>query len=76
MTFKAWLLMQMKRDDQVGNLARIVQKDRTWPPTQDMLKLRQYMKKSGSFEKALPALDQAYAEYQKQGNRLRPSGIG
>ena len=76
MTFKAWLLQQIKRDDQVGNLARTVQKDRTWPPTQDMPKLRQYLKKSGSGEKDLPALDQAYSEYQKQGNRLRPSGIG
>jgi uncharacterized protein YozE (UPF0346 family) len=76
MTFKVWLMMQMKRDDAVGNLARIVQKDRTWPPTQDMPKLRQYMRKSGSVEKALPALDQAYSEYQKQGNRLRPPDIG
>jgi len=33
MTFKAWLMLQMKRNDQVGNLARDVLKDRTWPPT-------------------------------------------
>lgn len=75
MTFKAWLMMQMKRNDPVGDFARIVQKDRTWPPTQDMLKLRQYLRKSGSAGNALPALDQAYSEYQKQGNRLRPSDI-
>ena len=76
MTFKAWLMQQMKRDDRVGKLARNVQKDRTWPPTQDMVKLRQYLLKSGSVENASSALDQAYAEYQKQGDRLRPSGVG
>ena len=54
MTFKAWLMQQIKRDDRVGNLARNVQKDRTWPPTQDMVKLRQYTRKRGVIaEKAL-----------------------
>ncbi len=76
MTFKAWLMLQMKRNDQVGNLARDVLKDRTWPPTQDLVKLRQHMVKRGAIESALPALDEAYSEYQKQRDRLRPSGIG
>jgi uncharacterized protein YozE (UPF0346 family) len=76
MTFKGWLMMQKKRDDPVGNLARDVLQDRTWPITQDMVKLRQYMVKRGAVESALTALDRAYSEYQKQGNRLRPPDIG
>ncbi len=76
MTFKAWLMLQMKRGDQVGDLARDVLKDRTWPPTEDMVKLRQHMVKRGAIESALSALDGAYSEYQKQRDRLRPSAIG
>jgi uncharacterized protein YozE (UPF0346 family) len=76
MTFKAWLGLQMKRDDPVGDLSREVLKDRTWPPTQDMVKLRKYLMKKGAVEKTLSALDRAYSEYQKQGNKQRPSAIG
>lgn len=76
MTFKAWLMLQKKREDPVGDLARDVLKDRTWPLTQDMVKLRQHVLNRGSLENALLALDRAYSEYQKQGNRLRPSNIG
>ncbi|TFH49052.1 MAG: hypothetical protein E4H01_05100, partial [Lysobacterales bacterium] len=61
MTFKAWIMQQQKRADPVGDLARDVIKDRTWPPTQDMLKLRQHMVQRGSSEGARSALDQAYA---------------
>jgi uncharacterized protein YozE (UPF0346 family) len=75
-TFKAWLQLQKKRDDPVGDLSRDVLKDREWPITQDMVKLRQYMVKRGSVESALTALDRAYSEYQKQGNRLRPPDVG
>ncbi len=76
MTFKAWLMLQTKRDDPVGNLARDVLKDLTWPPTQDMVKLRQHMVKRGAAENTLVALDRAYSEYQKQGDRLRPNDFG
>ena len=76
MTFKSWLMLQMKRDDPVGDLAHVAYKDRTWPITQDMVKLRQYLVKRGSIENALQALDRAYSEYQKQGDRLRPSDVG
>jgi len=76
MTFKSWLMMQSKRQDPVGALARDVRKDRAWPPTQDLVKLRQHMMKRGAADDARAALDEAYAEYQKQGNRQRPSGIG
>jgi uncharacterized protein YozE (UPF0346 family) len=70
-TFKAWLMLQMKRDDPVGDLARDVHQDRAWPTTQDMVKLRQYVVKRGTVENALTALDRAYAEYQKQSGRLK-----
>ena len=73
-TFKAWLMLQMKREDPVGNLARDVHQDRTWPATQDMVKLRQYLAKRGSAGNAGSALDQAYSDYQKQGERNRPPG--
>jgi uncharacterized protein YozE (UPF0346 family) len=76
MTFKAWLMLQMKRDDPVGNFARDVLKDRTWPPTQDTVKLRQYMVKRGVIQNALLALDRAYSEYQKQSKRLRAPDHG
>jgi uncharacterized protein YozE (UPF0346 family) len=76
MTFKAWLMLQKKREDPVGDLARDVLADRTWPPTQDMVKLRQYIVKRGSVENAVSTLDRAYAEYQKKGNKQRPFGIG
>lgn len=76
MTFKTWLMTQGKREDPVGALARDVLKDRAWPPTQDMVKLRQHMKEHGAADSALAALDGAYAEYQKLGDRQRPSGIG
>ena len=76
MTFKIWLMVQKKRDDPVGNLARNMLQDKTWPPTQDMVKLRQHMVKLGSKDDALSALDQAYSEYQKQGNKQRPSAVG
>jgi uncharacterized protein YozE (UPF0346 family) len=75
MTFRAWLMSQGKRDDPVGILARSVLKDRAWPPTQDMVKLRQYLAGKGSVESTLSALDQAYSEYQKEGNKQRPLGI-
>jgi uncharacterized protein YozE (UPF0346 family) len=70
-TFKAWLMLQMKRDDPVGDLALDVHQDRTWPTTQDMVKLRQYVVKRGTLENALTALDRAYSEYQKQSGRLK-----
>jgi uncharacterized protein YozE (UPF0346 family) len=76
MTFKTWLMMQTKRVDPVGDLAREVIKDHSWPPTQNLVKLRQHMKEHGAVESALESLDRAYAEYQKQGDRQRPSGIG
>jgi uncharacterized protein YozE (UPF0346 family) len=76
MTFKAWLMSQTKRVDPVGDLSRGVLKDRTWPRTQDTVKLRQYMVKRGAINNALTALDRAYSEYQKQDNRLRPSDVG
>jgi hypothetical protein len=76
MTFKSWLMMQAKRKDPVGDLGRTVIEDRSWPPTQDLVKLRQHMVKRGAVEDVLSALDGAYLEYQKQGNRQRPSGIG
>ena len=76
MTFKAWLMLQMKRNDPVGDLARDVLKDRTWPPTQDTVKLRQYMVKRGVVENVLLALDRAYSEYQKQSERLRAPDRG
>jgi hypothetical protein len=60
----------------VGDLARDALKDRAWPPTQDMVKLRQHLVKRSVVEKTLLALDEAYSEYQKQGDRQRPSGIG
>jgi uncharacterized protein YozE (UPF0346 family) len=76
MTFNALLMLQMKRDDPVGDLTRDVLQDWTWPSTQDMRKLRQYIVKRGAIENALVALDRAYSEYQKQDYRLRPSDIG
>ena len=76
MTFKAWLMLQMKRADPVGDFARDVLKDRAWPPTQDMVKLRQYMVKRGGIENSLLALDRAYSEYQKQSERLRAPDRG
>jgi uncharacterized protein YozE (UPF0346 family) len=77
MTFKAWLTLQMKRDDPVGDFARDVLKDRTWPRTQDMVKLRRYiMMKRGAIENTLSALERAYSEYQKQGERHRAPGRG
>lgn len=76
MTFKAWLVSQTKRVDPVGDLARDVRRDPTWPPTQDMMRLRHHMRKRGAAESALAALAQAYGEYQKRGNRQRPFDIG
>jgi uncharacterized protein YozE (UPF0346 family) len=76
MTFKAWLMLQMKRVDPVGDLARDVLQDRTWPRTQDTVKLRQYMVKRGAIENALLALDRAYSEYQKQSERQRAPDRG
>jgi uncharacterized protein YozE (UPF0346 family) len=76
MTFKAWLMLQMKRDGPVGDLARNVLQDRTWPRTQDTVKLRQYMVKRGAIENNLLALDRAYSEYQKQNERQRAPDRG
>jgi uncharacterized protein YozE (UPF0346 family) len=73
MTFKAWLMLQMKRVDPVGDLAREVLKDRTWPLTQDTVKLRHHMVKRGAVENTLLVLDRAYSEYQKQNARQRTS---
>jgi uncharacterized protein YozE (UPF0346 family) len=71
MTFKAWLMLQRKRDDPVGDLAGDVLKDLTWPRTQDTVKLRRHMVKRGATENTLLALDRAYSEYQKQSDRHR-----
>ncbi|MCK7469170.1 MAG: YozE family protein [Desulfosudis oleivorans] len=71
MTFKAWLMLQMKRDDRVGDLARDVSKDRTWPTTQDMVKLRQYVGKRDTLANAPEALDRAYSSTR---NRARGCG--
>jgi uncharacterized protein YozE (UPF0346 family) len=76
MTFKAWLMLQKKRDDPVGDLARTVLQDRIWPRTQDTVKLRQYMVKRGAVENTLLALDRAYSEYQKQNMRQRSPDRG
>jgi hypothetical protein len=76
MIFKDWLMLQKKREDPVGDFARDVLEDRTWPLTQDTVKLQQYMLKRGAVENALLALDRASAEYQYQINRQRPSDVG
>ena len=76
MTFKAWLMLQRKRADPVGDHPRDVLQDRTWPLTQDMVKLQQYMVKRGAIENAQLALDRTYSEYQKQSEKQRAPDRG
>jgi hypothetical protein len=57
MIFKSWIILQAKRDDPVGDLARDVLQNRTWPPAQEIVKLRKYLVKRGAVENALLALD-------------------
>ena len=73
MTFHDWLLAQNERTDSVGDLARDIRRDLTWPkdkpesnPNQSYRRCRQYLAlQSGESSPAMDAFEQAVLEHQK-----------
>jgi hypothetical protein len=66
MTFTAWLRKQVWRDDPVGDLARDVVVDPTWPRTRGYFGFHLYLRKLAACEGAQRTLSQAWAEWSQR----------
>lgn len=62
-TFTLWLAFQEHRKDAVGDLARVVRKDPTWPGWRTIDGLEQYGREKGFSKILLAALRQAETEW-------------
>ena len=64
MTFRAWMLTHIKRDDAIGDLARDIAEDQDWPkgnwPGEVYV---YYLERVNACEGAIRACRRAYAEY-------------
>jgi hypothetical protein len=67
MTFTSWLRKQIRRDDPVGDLARDVVVDPTWPHTRGYFGFHWYLQKIRACEGAQRSLSQAWAEWSQIG---------
>ncbi|QTA88836.1 YozE family protein [Desulfonema magnum] len=63
MTFFKWLQNQSERDDMIGDLARDVRLDKTFPKSSSLEKIRNHLESSGACEGAVSALEMAYTEW-------------
>lgn len=65
MTFTGWLSKQRHRDDPVGDLARDVRRDPTWPRRAQTLRtFERYLDNRDACLGAMKALKRAWSEYQ------------
>jgi uncharacterized protein YozE (UPF0346 family) len=66
--FFRWLLRQSKREDQVGDLARDVERDRSFPRTTSSLeKVRAHLLYQHAAPQAILAFDEACTEFKAKG---------
>ena len=64
--FTVWLIAQQQRDDWIGDLAKDVAYDTTWPRHATRLReLHDYLYDLNGIGEAHAALDQAWAEWRK-----------
>lgn len=72
LSFNAYLRRQHKRDDAVGDLARDMRKDATWPTRARSLgALKQYLRSRAASALAILTLEQAHREWTAS-TRARP----
>lgn len=64
-TLSLWLTFQQERQDAVGLLARMAEKDRGWPGWRDRDGLEEYLREQGAGEETLRGLQVAYAEWEE-----------
>jgi len=64
-TFSLWLVMQRKRKDSIGALARRVARDMAWPGQRNVDGLEEYMREQGADAETLKLLRRAYEEWKR-----------
>ena len=63
--FIQWLLTQTNRNDEIGDLARDIKRDKNKPSSSTTIgKVRQYLQNSHACTEALEAFDNAVKEYK------------
>lgn len=63
LTFYNWLILQTKRNDPIGDLARDVVQDESSPGNVSISQWRSYMRYATSYAPAMQAFEQAVKEY-------------
>lgn len=74
-TFRQWLLSQIKRDDHIADLARLIENDKQFPLDVDQYeKAERFLRHSQACEDAIDSLKEAWINYfQQYPDRVRPS---
>lgn len=62
-TFTLWLTFQRHRKGAIGNVARFVEQDSTWPASRDQKGLEAYLRDHNAA--LLPNLREAWQEYER-----------
>lgn len=69
--FYKWLIKQQKRDDPIGDLARDVKRDKSYPfTTESLRKLESYLFRKKAIDEAIQALNEAYKEFKQKKTRV------
>jgi len=65
--FNEWLAKQSRRGDRVGDLARDMRIDLSWPTSKvSRRRLHEYLQSRGAIDSVRDALDQAWDEWDAQ----------
>ena len=68
--FNEWLAKQSRRGDRVGDLARDMRIDLSWPTAKvSRRRLHEYLQSRGAIDAVRDALDQAWDEWDTQRKR-------
>ena len=72
--FYRWLLKQQDRDDPIGDLAKDIQRDKSFPiRTSSLQKLKDHLITKSPCDEAIQALEEAHAEFKN--NKKARSGL-
>lgn len=68
-SFTTWLKAYRRQDSPIGDLARDVASDETWPVSGDLQTYETYLNSMNAIDGAHTALRNAWARYKTRGNR-------
>lgn len=65
MSFTSWLIRQESRRDAIGDLAKEMRRDITWPRFAKREEYRKYLEKRGACDEFIAALESAWETWEK-----------